>query len=122
MKNLFAALLIISFLVIPKPAQAGEMKTFLLSCAYGTMIGAAVGLASVAVSDDPSHHGQNIAKGASLGLYAGIGLGLYLNYGRSSSADTQDVEFKEISPMWLQADSHKGQIQGASVHWTTLQF
>lgn len=117
---LVSLLLASSVLVTPNQAKADEMRTFLLSCAYGTLIGAAVGLATVAVSDDPSSHSQNIAKGASLGLYAGIGLGLYLDYGRSSSSSEATLQKK--SPVWIQADSDQGHVRGASLHWTTLQF
>jgi hypothetical protein len=118
---LLTSILMFSTVMTPALAKADEMRTFLLSCAYGTVIGAAVGLATVAVSDDPGAHTQNISKGASLGLYAGIGLGLYLNYGRGSSAG-QDMTLQKISPVWIQADSAQGHIQGGSLHWTGLQF
>jgi hypothetical protein len=104
----------------PSRAKADEMRTFLLSCAYGTLIGAGIGLATVAVSDDPGSHTQNVAKGASLGLYAGIAWGLYLDYGRGSSG--ADVTWQRSSPIWIQADASEGHIQGASLHWMSLQF
>jgi hypothetical protein len=118
---LVSVLLASPIVITPSHAEADEMRTFLLSCAYGTMIGAAVGLATVAISDDPGAHTQNIAKGASLGLYAGIGLGLYLDYGRQSSANS-DLTLKKMSPIWLQADSAQGHVQGGSLHWMSYRF
>jgi hypothetical protein len=56
---------------------ADQVKDFLLSCAYGTLTGAALGVASVAFSENPGEKSMNIARGASLGLYAGIGYGIY---------------------------------------------
>jgi hypothetical protein len=118
--KLFVALLVGLSLTLPMKAKANEMRTFLLSCAYGTAIGAAVGLATVAVSDDPGGKSQNIARGASLGLYAGIAMGLYLNYGRES-AGSQDFTLQR-SPVWIQADAAAGKISGASLHWLSYQF
>src|SRR4051812_8291581 len=86
-------------LVQTTSAQADTMKDFLISCAYGTAIGAGVGLVSLAFSDDPSGHAGNIAKGASLGLYAGIGLGLYNIYGHKTKDDSSDLT--QASPVWL---------------------
>lgn len=54
------------------------MRTFLMSCAYGTGAGAVVGLTTLAFSDRPSENLSQVAKGASLGLYVGMGVGLYL--------------------------------------------
>lgn len=75
--------LIFSFLSV-QSARADQMKEFLMSCAYGTAAGALVGVATLAFTDDPGSHMNNIARGASLGLYAGIGMGLYLVYGVKS--------------------------------------
>lgn len=58
-------------------AQALTMSEFLKDCAYGTGAGALVGLASLAFEDKPSEKSNNIARGASLGLYAGIAYGIY---------------------------------------------
>ncbi|MFP5519622.1 MAG: hypothetical protein ACLGGX_06940 [Bdellovibrionia bacterium] len=58
---------------------------FLKSCAYGTMGGAALGLASLALVDKPSEHTANVARGASLGLYAGIAYGWYQLQNEDSS-------------------------------------
>lgn len=56
--------------------EAPELKTFIKNGGYGAGIGAAVGLALVAISDQPSSNTRDVARGASLGLYAGIIYGI----------------------------------------------
>ena len=58
-------------------ASAEEIKEFLKSCGYGTLIGAMAGIVSLGFEKVPNEHSQNIARGASLGLYSGIFYGLY---------------------------------------------
>jgi hypothetical protein len=67
------------------------MKKFLVSCGYGMAGGAAVGLVSLAFEPSPETKLNNIARGASLGLYAGIGYGLYQIYGKKS--DNQEINW-----------------------------
>ena len=57
-----------------------EMKAFITSSTYGVLAGALVGAATLAFTENPSDHLRNVAKGASLGLYAGILLGVYVVY------------------------------------------
>lgn len=59
-------------------AQASEMRTFLLSCAYGAGIGALAGVTALAFSETPNSNLSYITRGASIGLYAGMGIGYYL--------------------------------------------
>ncbi|MCB0385592.1 MAG: hypothetical protein KDD43_09375, partial [Bdellovibrionales bacterium] len=47
---------------------------------YGVLAGALVGTATLAFEDKPGDNLQNVARGASIGLYAGILLGLYVVY------------------------------------------
>jgi hypothetical protein len=75
MKRIFQVL-VITFL-IPTLVQAADLKRFLKTCAWGTVFGAGAGVVSLAFSDQPSEHWNNVAKGASLGLYAGIAYGVY---------------------------------------------
>jgi len=91
------------------------MRTFLVACGYGTAIGAAVGAASLAFTDDPGSKLNNIAKGASLGLYTGIGVGLYLN---SQPNYQEDVTFVPVvSPVF-----QKGQVVGAEINMIGYRF
>ena len=71
------------------------MRTFLTDCAYGTIGGALVGLATVAISDNPGGKINNVARGASLGLYAGIGFGLYdVNQNQNKNYDSFRIHFE----------------------------
>lgn len=51
-----------------------------MSCTYGTLAGTLVGAASLGFEKEPGQKLNRIARGASLGLYAGILLGLYVVY------------------------------------------
>src|SRR6185437_13906171 len=55
-------------------------REFISSCTYGVLAGTLVGLASLAFTKDPGHNLSHVARGASIGLYAGILLGLYVVY------------------------------------------
>lgn len=56
---------------------AANIRSFLNNCAWGVVGGASAGVVSLAFTDKPSESWNNVAKGASLGLYAGIAYGLY---------------------------------------------
>lgn len=51
----------------------GDLKTLGLSSLYGAIGGTLVGVAAMAIGGNS----KNIAKGASIGLYAGLGIGGY---------------------------------------------
>lgn len=89
--------MVISFQLFSSVAKAAELRDFLMSCAYGTAAGALVGLATLAFSEDPSKNFSNVAKGASLGLYAGIGMGLYMIYGETSSSAVATLSSGDLS-------------------------
>lgn len=61
-------------------AEASQEKEFIMSCTYGVLAGTLVGAASLAFISNPGDHLQTVARGASLGLYVGIGLGIYTVY------------------------------------------
>lgn len=65
-------ILFFSFFVFTLQAGASELSEFLQDCGYGTLIGAGVGVVSLAFEKNPSDHSNNIARGASLGLYGGV--------------------------------------------------
>ena len=58
-------------------AGASALSHFLRRCAIGAGTGAVLGVVSLALTDRPGEAVGNIAKGASLGLYAGIAYGFY---------------------------------------------
>ena len=90
MKSLILAILLCSPFSFAE-TSSGTLKNFLVSCGYGTVGGAAVGLVSLAFEPSPQTKLNNIARGASLGLYAGIGYGLYQIYGKKN--DNQDINW-----------------------------
>lgn len=61
-------------------AQASSEREFIMSCTYGVLAGTLVGAASLAFADNPGDNLQRVARGASIGLYAGILLGVYTVY------------------------------------------
>ena len=89
----FKSVLVIAILVFSQIGQAADFNRFLKSCGIGAMIGAGVGLASLAIENKPSDHYANIPRGASLGLYAGIAYGAYLVAPRPVNQMHQDIEF-----------------------------
>jgi len=90
--------LFLTILLICPPSYADSGREFLMSCTYGVLTGALVGAATLAVEDDPDQKLHRIARGASLGLYTGILLGLYVVYmvpaqmeNRNQGPDPEDV-------------------------------
>lgn len=72
----------------PAPNQTGgpefsspQAKEFMTSVTYGVLAGTLVGAATLAFEDRPGDNLQRVARGASIGLYLGIALGLYVMYG-----------------------------------------
>lgn len=61
-------------------AASNPEREFIMSCTYGVLAGTLVGAASLAFTEKPGDNLQRIARGASIGLYVGIGLGLYTVY------------------------------------------
>ncbi|MBK8205021.1 MAG: hypothetical protein IPK68_22895 [Bdellovibrionales bacterium] len=64
----------------PQNRGSGPMKEFVTACTYGVLAGTLVGTATLAFEDKPGDNLQNVARGASIGLYSGILLGLYVVY------------------------------------------
>ena len=83
---------VLSSLSYSRQAKAEAGREFLLSCTYGVLAGALVGAASLAVEDDPSSKVHRVARGASLGLYTGILLGLYVVYVVPAQMEAEEQE------------------------------
>lgn len=98
-KNLsLGGLLVFSLIAWPIRARADQTREFMLSATYGALAGTLVGAATLAFSDKPGENLNKVARGASLGLYAGILLGLYVAYGSSNSdADDAAAQLKNTS-------------------------
>ncbi len=79
--RLLQLVIVISLVMaLPQGAKADSGREFLLSCTYGVLAGALVGAATLAVEDNPGDKIHRVARGASLGLYTGILLGVYVVY------------------------------------------
>lgn len=101
-------------LVFSNSGRCEAIRDFFISCGYGTLAGAALGVVSVAVSENPSEKSMNIARGASLGLYAGIGYGIY-------AAQHQASERTEVH-LWLEPLYQNQKIQGTQLNWQASTF
>jgi hypothetical protein len=109
-KILICFVLVFSFSIYSKPAMALDAKVKVLAStsAYGAAGGALLGFASMAFGTTAS----SIAKGASLGLYAGILFGSYVvishYYRPQYEAPYEDSESPYESGDGAPYDSKKG--------------
>lgn len=87
-----------------------------MACGYGTLAGALVGVGSVALSENPSEKSMNIARGASLGLYAGIGYGLYQLKQPASKTSSHEVK------LWMEPLYRPHGAEGLQVRWISASF
>ncbi len=113
-------ILIPSLQVQAQVKNQSNMSTFLKSCAYGTLGGAALGLATLAVSENPSGKMSNVARGASLGLYAGIAYGFY-SLGQKREQRTE-VDLGQDSSFIIAPTFAQSKVEGAQIHWLALSF
>lgn len=103
-------------------AKAEPMKEFIMSCSYGVLAGTLVGAATLAFSDRPGENLNKVARGASIGLYAGILLGLYVVYGIPDEDSTASVKIPthfEFEPVISESDFR---IVGAVGRYSVLEF
>jgi hypothetical protein len=113
MKRIFQVLVIT--LLIPTLVQAADLKRFLQACAWGTVLGAGAGVVSLALTDKPSESWNNVAKGASLGLYAGIAYGV-LQINAPAPQYDQHPDFT-LAPKF-----HEGKVEGVQVTGMLYSF
>ena len=71
--------------------QDNTSREFVMSCTYGVLAGTLVGAAMLAFTDQPGENLSKVARGASIGLYTGILLGLYVVYGVSDGEEDPDM-------------------------------
>ncbi len=123
MKRVVAA--IMATLLISPQVKAEPAKEFLMSCIYGTLAGTVIGAASLATADKPSDKLQRIARGASLGLYAGILLGLYVVYAVPDENEQLDEVLSQdvgMKPMIYPILDDNLKFEGAGLSLTVLNF
>lgn len=96
---MFKRLVLASLLILtPYRSYADSTKEFLMACTYGVLTGTLVGAATLAFRDKPGDNLKSIARGASLGLYAGILLGVYVVYFVPTAGDPGDPESPADAP------------------------
>jgi hypothetical protein len=103
-RHLVTLIFVISFM--PAKARADAGREFLLSCTYGVLAGALVGAATLAVEDEPDEKIHRVARGASLGLYSGILLGLYVVYVVPAQIEAEEAEELEESVEGLEPEDY----------------
>jgi NhaP-type Na+/H+ or K+/H+ antiporter len=118
--------LISSLLIVPNQAQADATQDFVMSCTYGVLAGTLVGAASLSFTDKPGDKLYRIARGASIGLYAGILLGWYVTSLDDNPQPEEDDEedygqFKEPALQVFPLVSDKG-IEGGAFKYSLLSF
>lgn len=95
-------------------------QEFIMACTYGVLAGTLIGAASLAFVDKPSDNLNKVARGASLGLYAGILLGAYVIYVVPDDGEEDNPLISKnflILPTW----SEKG-IDGAMAQMNLFNF
>ncbi len=125
LRVLIASFIIVS-LAFPSKAKAEPLKELIMSSAYGVLAGTLVGAATLAFTERPGDNLRNIARGASLGLYAGILLGLYVIYVVPESGEEEaegDVYPSESSiPIVYPILSDNNTVEGAGVTMKVFSF
>ncbi len=106
-------------------AKADPAKDFVMSCTYGVLAGALVGTATLAFTDKPGDNLNRIARGASIGLYAGIILGLYVVNLSSAPVDdeTLPTSMRELPRLQVYPlISEQYGVEGGAVQYSLLKF
>ena len=126
--SLIQAIALLSFLIatlMPKTGHAEPMREFVMSCTYGALAGTLVGAASLAFSDKPGDNLNKVARGASLGLYAGILLGAYVVYGVQGENDEDippGVVLREPPRLQVYPLLTERGLEGGAASFSVLRF
>lgn len=103
------------------PSHDTSSREFVSSCMYGVLAGTLVGAASLAFTKRPGDNLNRIARGASLGLYTGILLGLYVVYvvpGLDKESDEDPVARAEKFPLMIAPTlDARASVDGAQAGW-----
>ncbi|MBX9769048.1 MAG: hypothetical protein K2X47_17365 [Bdellovibrionales bacterium] len=97
--KVFRSLFLVAALMFCPKVHADTTREFVTSCVYGTIAGTLVGVASLAFTSQPGENLRNVARGASLGLYAGILLGFYVTQVVTDGEEAPPVPTEEQPPV-----------------------
>lgn len=97
LKHYAAALIFTLALIGTSPAKAVDWEPFFLSSMYGTGVGALLGLTALAISDQPGQNLAYIARGASMGLYVGMGIGVYMTHELAEKSNKRMHQYPSVS-------------------------
>lgn len=134
LKSASRRVLIIAFglaLATPSARADTASKEFVMSCTYGVLAGTLVGAAMLAFTDQPGENLSKVARGASIGLYTGILLGLYVVYGVDENEEEPDMlngpsegwRQPKRFPAWAFAPTFGSRgIDGAGIYGQVLSF
>jgi hypothetical protein len=133
--------LLVHFVLLTTPLKAAAQegmespnatREFVMSCTYGVIAGALVGTATLAFTQQPGDNLRNIARGASLGLYAGILMGLYVVYVLPGQGQEEELPpgisapaeegVRWTPPVVIPLISERGAVEGASLQLPALLF
>lgn len=104
-------------------SSGGSQKEFIMSCTYGVLAGTLIGAATLAFVDKPSDNLNKVARGASIGLYAGILLGAYVTYiVPSMEEDPYEHPYISSSLLVNPLFNEEGQMDGAELGFQFLSF
>jgi hypothetical protein len=110
----------------PNEGSSSSGREFIASCTYGVLAGTLVGAASLAFVSKPSENLNRVARGASIGLYTGILLGLYVVYVVPAMEDDgsqeDPVAHLENSPFRITPTFHETEIDGLSADVTVWRW
>jgi hypothetical protein len=94
---------------------------FIKACGYGALAGAGLGVLSLAIENKPSEHTGNVARGASLGLYAGIAYGAI----HATSPQQPKNYYQEYDPeakVFIVPKFEQARVDGVEVGSTVYNF
>jgi hypothetical protein len=117
------SLLLSSTSALAQAPASGDTSSreFVASCMYGVLAGTLVGAASLAFTKRPGDNLNRVARGASLGLYTGILLGLYVVYivpGLEKVPDEDPIVRVEKFPLMIAPTlDARANVDGAQAGW-----
>lgn len=128
-RNFIKSLIFLSVVGAGGVVQASPEREFIMSCTYGVLAGTLVGAALLAFEDKPADNLQLVARGASIGLYMGIGLGYYTAFAVPNELQKEENEAIEGGVSQSQPSAlmifplvANNKIDGAGFAWHAWRF